>query len=113
MILFSSILPVFAVDEYFEDSPRLLYQQPTICIFEPNDIELSENTWNSWHTESKKAVDEWENRLKNSASTGNWNIEWMEIPKEKLEFVNLSGCDLKIFFVDSERPDANVLDCSC
>lgn len=108
IVLFSSILPAFAADGYYETYYRQLYQQPTVCVFEPTDINLSDTTWKYWYSESKKGIDEWENRLK-STSSKNWDVNLVEIPKEKLNFLNPLGCDLSIKFLDSSYfgPEAN------
>jgi len=107
LLVFSINQDAFAEEGFLQGNiGKQLDRQPTICLFEPTDIELSEITWNNWKKESKIASDEWESRLKNSNLYGNWEITWVEIPKEKLQFVNFSGCDLKIYFVDSERTDS-------
>lgn len=107
IVVLSGVFPVFAEEGFLQGNlGRQIDRQPTICLFEPADIELSKSTWNTWVKESQIASDEWENRLKSTNSHGKWEITWVEIPKDKLQFVNYSGCDLKIHFVDSDVTSA-------
>lgn len=94
-------VPAFAAEGYFEDYFRQLYRQPTVCIVEPNDIDLPDHMWKLWHDETKKGIDEWENRIKSTPGSRNWDIETVEVSKDKLQYFNPKGCDIQIKFLDS------------
>ena len=69
----------------FGPARREISQQPTICIFQPDDSRVNEKTWGFWDNEANAAIDEWETILKQRSTTASakWNIEVVQIPLEK------------------------------
>jgi len=89
-----------ATDGYFEaDLGKYIFHQPTVCVFQPNDPKITEQRWDIWYDDSKKAIESWRAMLQNSGNE-NWKITTVEVPLEKLERLNYSACDVTIDFVD-------------
>jgi len=90
----------FGATGYFQSSIGKLYQQPTICIFQPDDVRVDENRWKIWFADSKVAVDEWETILKQRATSTNekWNIEVVEILLDRQHQYNSAGCNIEVHF---------------
>lgn len=90
----------FGAEGWFEPHQRELYQQPTICIFQPDDVRVDENRWKRWFADSKTAIDEWENILKQgeTSASGKWNIEVVKIPLDRQHQYNSAGCNIEVHF---------------
>jgi len=90
----------------FEPAKRAISQQPTICIFQPDDSRVNEKTWGFWFSDTKAAIDEWETILKqrSTVESAKWDIEVVEIPLEKQYLYNPAGCDIEIHFTDTKYP---------
>ncbi len=103
----SSFPNSFALEGYYEPAVREINQQPTICIFEPDDPRVDEKTWQRWLSDAKAAIDEWESILKQRSTTAHakWNIEVVEIPKEKQFLYNPEACNIEVYFTDTPLPD--------
>ena len=99
----------FAAEGYYEYTYRNWNYQPTVCIFQPDDVRVNDQTWDLWYKEMRKAVDEW-NSFLNQATTGsakNWKLYVEEVPLSKLNFYNPSGCDIEVHFVDVDSGTTN------
>ena len=98
----SSFPNSFALEGYYEPAVREINHQPTICIFEPDDYRVDEKTWKRWLSDSKAAIDEWESILKQRSTfaSAKWNIEVVEIPKEKQFLYNPTGCTIEVYYTD-------------
>ena len=90
----------FGATGNFEYHQRELFQQPTICIFQPGDVRVDENRWKRWFADSKTAIDEWENILKQgeTSASGKWNIKVVEIPLDRQHQYNSDGCNIEVHF---------------
>ena len=90
----------FAAEGWFEPHQRELYQQPTVCIFQPDDVRVDENRWERWFADSKAVIDEWETILKQreTSTIGKWNIEVVKIPLDRQHQYDSAGCNIEIHF---------------
>ena len=107
VILFSSILPIFADEGYFEDDYRReLYSEPIVCIFQPDDARVDKQKWKIWISDMKPALETWRSILSSSSySGGNWEITLVDIPLDKQDRVNYSACDIKVHFTPTSYPE--------
>ncbi len=102
-VLLFPITAFGAVDGYFEETyPKAFSHSPTVCLIQPNDPRITEQTWNNWYSNMKPAIDTWGSILQSSGS-GNWEITTVNVPLEKLELLNYSKCDVKVNFI--EKPN--------
>jgi len=98
----SSFQNSFSSLGYFEPAVNELDQQPTICIFQPNDYRVDEKTWNRWYTEAKAAIDELRTILNQKR-----NLEVVEIPLEKQFLHNPAGCNIEVYYTDYSGSSKN------
>lgn len=95
----------FAAEGYFDyNYGQLIRHTPTVCIFQPNDSRVTEQIWDRWYPEMKSAIETWKSVLKNS-SRGNWEITIVEVPLKKVDLLNYSQCDVKVYF--ENKPNGN------
>jgi len=109
----SLVIPstVYGADNgYFEsDYGRVLSHEPTICLFQPDDIRIDEKKWKNYVKEMKIGVYSWNSAL-NVFHDGDWTLNVVEVPRDKLSRLNHSQCDIPVTFTrDTHSGTPNAL----
>ena len=98
----SVIVPVYAYEVSYDYNGTKLDENPRICTIQPDDPELTEKQVERIMEQSRHAISEWENKIKQADNKNKdlWEMDYVEITDKKLESV--SDCDVTIKF--EEKP---------
>ena len=111
-IAFVLLIPTtaYGAEGYFQSHYGMqVSQSPTVCIFQPDSYRVDEQKWDRWYPEMRAAIATWDAKLKGSTGSGGfWDITIVEVPLEKLDLLNISACDIQVYFTD-ERGDSSAL----
>ena len=107
VVFISSIMPVFGEVSY-EILDNRFYNQPIVCIYEPDVPHARQVIVDAWITETELGVKNWQYELQATEYTekDRWNIEVQKIPLEDQPYFDNTYCDVEIRF-DATAPDAS------
>ena len=96
-----------ATDGYFEsDYGKVLSHEPTICLFQPDDIRIDDKKWKNYVTEMKNGIYSWNSAL-NVFAGGDWTLNIVEVPLDKLSRLNYYQCDIPVTFTRDTHSDSS------
>jgi len=103
VVVFSGALPVFA-EEYYGILENKFYNQPIVCIYEPDVPEARQVIKDRWVKETELGVKFWQYELQAQAVyyKDKWNIETIKIPLEDQIFFDNKDCDVEIRFTNQQ-----------
>lgn len=111
MLAFVLLIPLFTIPVFGEVSYEILdnrfYNQPIVCIYEPDVPNARDVIVDAWVKETELGVKQWQFVLQQTEITkqDRWNIEVEKIPVEKQPYFDNQYCDVEIRF-DATAPDA-------
>lgn len=110
-IAFVLSIPLLTIPVFGEASYEILdnrfYNQPIVCIYEPNVPNARDVILDAWVKETELGVKQWQYELQQTATVKHdiWNIEVEKIPVDKQPYFDNQYCDVEIRF-DATAPDA-------
>ncbi len=101
VIVFVSLIPVSAFGEAsYEILENRFYNQPIVCIYEPNVPEARQVIIDAWLKETELGVKFWQYELQSTEynKKDRWNIETQIISFDDQVYFNNKDCDVDIRF---------------
>lgn len=97
---FGLLIPAtaYGAEGYFEiDYGKVRLHEPSVCLFQPNDIRIDDNMWKRYFSEMSTGIQTWSSVLGQSGS-GNWKLNIVEVPLNKSDLLNEYQCDIPVKF---------------
>jgi len=100
VLIISSTLPSFAKASYGILDNRF-YNQPLVCIYEPDEPKATEIIKNLWVSETELGIKNWQYELGSTEyrDKDKWTIEIQKVPLDLLIIFDNTDCDVEIKFV--------------
>ena len=100
------LIPAFADASYGVLDNRF-YNQPVVCIYEPDEPKATQIIKDLWVTETELGIKNWEYELHSTEyrDKDKWNIEIQKVPLDLQIIFDNTDCDVEVRF-DATAPNA-------
>ena len=106
IVIISNVSPSFAKTSY-EILDNRFYNQPLVCIYEPDEPKATEIIKGLWVSETELGVKDWQHELHSTEyrDKDKWTIEIQKVPLDLQIIFDNTDCDVEIRF-DAGAPGA-------